>query len=179
MEQSYSCTCLRMLGWTVKNSLLCGSMEFFLSFFPLGFISYLYLLRMARRFYVERCVVPCLLLHRSLFLKQLAPRRVRKWERDVRQRWENVATPEVGVCALDMCSAPWRWGRGFRRVSYCLSDNHLPYGKAHELDNIIPSFEILKDQEPDLSKLICASKDRQMSFLPTIYWAWNNVIRPE
>lgn len=92
---------------------------------------------------------------------------------------ERMPQPPRLVSAHWMCSAPWRWGRGSRRVSYCLSDNHLPYGKAHELDNIIPSFEILKDQEPDSSKLICASKDRQMPFLPTIYWAWNDVIRPE
>lgn len=121
---------------------------------------------MARRFPLERCVVPCLLLHRSMFSEQLARRRVRKWERDVKRRWEKAATPEVGVCALDMCSAPWRWGRGSRRVSYSLSDGHLPYGKAHELDNIIPSFEILKDQEPDSSKLYVLQKiDKSLFYL--------------
>lgn len=74
---------------------------------------------------------------------------MRKWEGDVRQRRERATPSEVGVCALDMCLAPWRWGRVSRRVSYSLRDNHPLYDKAHGLDNKIQSFEVMIDQGPD------------------------------
>jgi hypothetical protein len=76
--------------------------NFSLSFFFPLFTPHLYLLRMARRFYVERCAVPSLSLHRSLLLEQLV------WKKDeVEERcWTEEVSPaplESSACGLDMC----------------------------------------------------------------------------
>lgn len=56
---------------------------------------------MARGFYVESCVVPCLSMHRSVFLEQLV------WKKDEvveRCLTEEVypALPESSACGLDI-----------------------------------------------------------------------------